>query len=65
MQWLALAAEGMHTHPLSQLIDVADSSSEVARLAGLGSDRMPVAVYRAGRCDEEAPVSRRLPAPMI
>ncbi|TDU03720.1 hypothetical protein EDD99_2160 [Streptomyces sp. 846.5] len=55
--WYALAAQGISVHPLSQLIDCAETERELHRLIGA----RPLAVFRAGRPVSAPPRSARLP----
>lgn len=47
--WLTLAAHGMATHPLSQILDCPATDAELAALLGLSPHERAVAVFRAGR----------------
>lgn len=55
--WYALAAQGISVHPLSQLIDCAETERELRRRIGA----RPLAVFRAGRPVSAPPRSARLP----
>ncbi|WP_042393681.1 hypothetical protein [Streptacidiphilus carbonis] len=55
--WYALAAQGIAVHPLSQLIDCAETERELRRRIGA----RPLAVFRAGLPVSAPPRSARLP----
>jgi hypothetical protein len=57
--WYALAARGISVHPLSQLVDCAETERELRRRVGA----RPLAVFRAGRPVSAPPRSARLPSP--
>jgi nitroreductase len=47
--WLELARRGLYTHPLSQILDCAQTESELARRLGIAGPRRLLSVFRAGR----------------
>jgi len=53
--WLALAAAGCSTHPLSQILDCEETERELAQRVGLRPGRRLLSVFRAGR---SAPAAR-------
>jgi len=57
--WLALGRHGIAVHPLSQLLDCAETARELAGMV----DGTPLAVFRAGRPVSPPPRSARLPGP--
>lgn len=62
--WLTLGRHGIAVHPLSQLLDCADTARALADLLpALAGPRVPLAVFRAGRPLAPPPRSARLPRP--
>lgn len=57
--WLSLAKRGLHTHPLSQILDCPATERALASLLGTSVDRRLLSVFRAGR-SELPPRSHRL-----
>ena len=57
--WLALARRGLHTHPLSQILDCPATERELASLVGAPVGRRLLSVFRVGR-SEPPPRSHRL-----
>jgi len=57
--WLALARRGLHTHPLSQILDCPDTEQALAARLEATSGARPLSVFRAGR-SEPPPRSSRL-----
>jgi hypothetical protein len=57
--WLALARHGLHTHPLSQILDCPTTERELARLLAAPPGGRVLSVFRAGR-SEPPPRSHRL-----
>ena len=57
--WLALAQRGLHTHPLSQILDCAATERELGALVGSAGEGRLLCVFRAGR-SQPPPRSARL-----
>jgi hypothetical protein len=57
--WLALARHGVHTHPLSQVLDCPATEQELASRLAAPPGRRVLSVFRAGR-SEPPPRSHRL-----
>lgn len=56
--WLALAAIGVYTHPLSQIIDCPATERGLAARLSLGPERRLLSVFRTGRSEMPARSSR-------
>jgi hypothetical protein len=52
--WLALARHGLHTHPLSQILDCAATERELAARVGATSPHRLLNVFRTGRSESPA-----------
>ncbi|MEV0131098.1 hypothetical protein AB0H83_21865 [Dactylosporangium sp. NPDC050688] len=63
--WLALSERGLAVHPLSQLLDCAATSAQLAARLGLAPDESPLAVFRTGRPLQEPVRSARIPASQV
>lgn len=63
--WLALSGRGLAVHPLSQLLDCAATSAQLAARLGLAPDESPLAVFRTGRPLQEPVRSARIPAAQL
>ena len=57
--WLALAQRGLHTHPLSQILDCAATEQELAARLGVGGEGRLLSVFRAGRSEPPPRSARR------
>jgi hypothetical protein len=57
--WLALARHGVHTHPLSQILDCSATERKLASRLAAPPGRRVLSVFRAGR-SEQPPRSHRL-----
>lgn len=63
--WLALSARGLRVHPLSQLIDCAATSVQLAEKLDLAPDESPLAVFRTGKPLQPPVRSARIPAAQL
>jgi len=57
--WLALTAEGIHTHPLSQILDYPSTAAKLPARLSVGEGRRILSLFRVGRSARPA-VSWRL-----
>lgn len=60
--WLALSERGLNVHPLSQLLDCADTAAALRSHLDVTPDESPLAVFRTGRPLETPIRSARIPA---
>jgi hypothetical protein len=57
--WLTLARQGLHTHPLSQILDYEATERELAAQIGAAAEHRLLCVFRAGRSGPPPRSSRR------